>query len=323
MDIAHIISFAIDASLFLIGFGVGLETRRPATTFAYRHVRLLVRSFVSMNVIMPMAAIATAALFALHPAVEVALVTLAVSPLPIHFPHRVAKASGDDEFAVSLLVTMALISIIVVPASLWSIGRLVALPLAIAPFTVFRIVASDVLIPVGVGALVRSRIPAVSERIVVTVTRLGTALLVIAVIPLIIRALPSMIALMGDGSVLAIALFALVGLAIGHVLGGANESHRAVLAVATASRHPAVALAIARANFADQKLAPAAILLDVLVSAAVLVLYFRRRRTAPASTGASLALNAEHNPSPCEPAASQAPPPSGPVDMDEQPMGLP
>ena len=280
----RIISLAIDASLFLIGIGVGLETRRSAITFARRHPGLVGRSFLSMNVIMPMAAIATAVLFALHPAVKLALVTLAVSPLPIHFPHKVTKAAGDDDFAVSLLITMALGSIVFVPASLWLIGRLVELPLAIAPLRVLRVVATDVLIPVSIGAAVRMRMPNFADRAVGTIMRLGMAILVVAIIPLIVRAFPSMIELMGDGSVLAIVLFALIGLAIGHALGGPNNGHRAVLAIATASRHPAVALAIVRANFPDQRLAPAAILLDVIVGAAVLMLYFRRRRTSGAQT---------------------------------------
>ena len=117
--------------------------------------------------------------------------------------------------------------------------------------------------------------------------RLGTAVLVLAVIPLLAAFLPSMIALVGNGSIIAIALFALIGLVVGHALGGANDGHLTVLAIATASRHPAVALAIARANFPNENLAPAAILLDVLISTVVVTLYYRRPRASSAVGGRS------------------------------------
>ena len=280
---AHIASLGIDTSLILIGIGVGLQVRRGAAISVVRDRRLLARSFVSMNVIMPIAAILAATLFALQPAVEVALVTVAVSPLPIHFPGKVMKAAGEDEYAVSLLVTMALAAVVVVPASLWLIGAIADLPLRIAPLEVLRIVASDVLIPVAAGAFIRRRLPGIPNRLVRAITRLGTTILVAAAIPLVWSVLPSMIALLGNGSLVAIAAFAVLGLAIGDALGGPKISHRAVLAIATASRHPAVALAIARANFPEQTLAPAAVLLYVIVSAVALLIYSRRRSAPPSA----------------------------------------
>jgi BASS family bile acid:Na+ symporter len=51
-----------------------------------------------------------------------------------------------------------------------------------------------------------------------------------------------------------------------------------VLALSTASRHPGVALAIAHANFPDEKLAPAAVLLYLIVSGIVSLPYLRWNR---------------------------------------------
>jgi BASS family bile acid:Na+ symporter len=47
---------------------------------------------------------------------------------------------------------------------------------------------------------------------------------------------------------LIIAAVAAIGLAIGHWLGGPNPDDRTVLALSTASRHPAIALAAATAG---------------------------------------------------------------------------
>ena len=75
-------------------------------------------------------------------------------------------------------------------------------------------------------------------------------------------------ALIGNGNVLAIVIFNVAGLAIGHVLGGPNRDHSIVLALATACRHPAIALSLAAANFPDQRFG-ATILLYLIVSAIV------------------------------------------------------
>jgi len=59
--------------------------------------------------------------------------------------------------------------------------------------------------------------------------------------------------MIGSGVLAVLALFTLVGIAIGHLLGGPNPDDRTVLALATGTRHPGLAMAIAGANFPDQK----------------------------------------------------------------------
>ena len=75
-----------------------------------------------------------------------------------------------------------------------------------------------------------------------------------------------MLSLIGDGALIAIVAFTILGLAVGHALGGPRSDERAVLALATAARHPAVAIGIVLAAFPDDELAPTAVLLAVLVS---------------------------------------------------------
>jgi BASS family bile acid:Na+ symporter len=79
--------------------------------------------------------------------------------------------------------------------------------------------------------------------------------LVVAAIPVLIALFPAIISLVGNGTILAFAAFVVVALAVGHFLGGPDPDERTVLALASASRHPAVAIAIAHANFPDEKLA--------------------------------------------------------------------
>jgi bile acid:Na+ symporter, BASS family len=86
-----------------------------------------------------------------------------------------------------------------------------------------------------------------------------------------------------EGTLTAIVLIALIGLAVGHFLGGPDEDDRTVLAFAMVSRHPGVAIAVA--SLTDQPLAPVGVLLAVLVSEVAGMPYklWRKRRRAAAA----------------------------------------
>jgi BASS family bile acid:Na+ symporter len=82
---------------------------------------------------------------------------------------------------------------------------------------------------------------------------------------------------MRQGTLTAIVIITLLGLAIGHLLGGPDEDDRTVLAFATVSRHPGVAVAVA--SLTDQPLAPVGVLLAVIVSELAVVPYKRWRKS--------------------------------------------
>ena len=65
----------------------------------------------------------------------------------------------------------------------------------------------------------------------------------------------------------AIALMVVVGLGIGHVCGGPARKNRRVLAMATATRHPALAMAIGDDGISDtSRIAGVVIVLAVLIA---------------------------------------------------------
>jgi BASS family bile acid:Na+ symporter len=78
-----------------------------------------------------------------------------------------------------------------------------------------------------------------------------------------------MTAMIGDRTVLAILEVVALGLLVGFLIGGPGADDRTVLALATAARHPGVALAVASTHFADQKLLLTATLLYLIVSVLV------------------------------------------------------
>ena len=111
-------------------FAIGLASRVEDTLFLLRPARLLLRSALAINVVMPLVAAAMAWTFDLPKAVEVALVALAVSPVPPLLPKKQIKAHGEPSYAIGLLVGAALVAVLFVPVAVELLGLAFQLPVS-------------------------------------------------------------------------------------------------------------------------------------------------------------------------------------------------
>jgi bile acid:Na+ symporter, BASS family len=290
MTIQMLIVLAIQLSLILLVFSIGLGATVGDITCLVRRPRLLIRSLLSMNVVMPLFAVVLAKSFDLTPVVEGALVLLAVSPLPPIFPKKAIKAGGELSYTIGLLVATTLVSIVFIPLAMELLQRTFDVQLQMGPARVAGLVLWTLLLPLVAGVAVHHVAPSFAQRSGKPIYKVGGILLLFALLPILVKVWPAMISLIGNGTILAMAVFAAVGLAAGHLLGGPDPENRIVLALSTATRHPGIAIAIAAANFPDQKLAPAAVLLYFIVSALAAKPYLawaKRRRilSVPAPAG--------------------------------------
>jgi len=281
---ATLLPLLLKTSLALLVFSLGLNATLQDTTHLFRRPGQLARALLSMFVVMPVTALFLVRALEPPAAVKIALVALALSPLPPTFPRKALKQGGRVPYVAGLLVAATLLAVLLIPLSLELIERNRNMPLQMRPAAVLVLVFWSLLLPLAAGVAVRKMAPAFAERAAGPITTIAFAVLVLGVIPILIRVWPAMVSLVGNGTLLAMIVFVLVGLAAGHLLGGPDPDDRTVLAISSATRHPAIAIAIAQANFPDQKLAPAAVLLYVLVSviAAVPYLKWTKRRQARA-----------------------------------------
>jgi hypothetical protein len=88
-----------------------------------------------------------------------------------------------------------------------------------------------------------------AERIEKPAAIFANVLLCLAGVISLVAVAPALWALVGEGTLVAMTIFAVAGLIVGHFLGGPEPSHSIVLALSTACRHPAIAMAIAAAAF--------------------------------------------------------------------------
>jgi BASS family bile acid:Na+ symporter len=86
-------------------------------------------------------------------------------------------------------------------------------------------------------------------------------------------------AAIGNGTLVVLVAFTLLGLAVGHWLGGPDPDERTVLALAAGARHPGIAMAIAGLNFPEQRVEVlAVVLLHVIISGIVATPYVLWRK---------------------------------------------
>jgi bile acid:Na+ symporter, BASS family len=279
MDLATLIPLGLKASVAIMVFGLGLSSTFDDTVYLFRRPSEFVRSLLAMAIVMPLVATLLAALFDLHQAVKIALIALAISPVPPLLPKKQRKAGGRASYAVGLLVAAALLSIVFVPVAVEVLGRGFGTNTHHISFlAVARLAMMAVLGPLLTGLLFRSIAPAIAERIVRPISLIATVLLFACALAVLVSAWQPIVSLIGNGTIVALAAFVVIGLMTGHLLGGPDPEDRSVLALATAARHPGVALAIASANFPEQKLASAAILLYLVLSAILTIPYVMWRK---------------------------------------------
>ena len=278
MSLDRLVLLAIQASIFLTVFGYGLQARTDDVLFLVRRPRVLARSVLAMFVIMPIVAIAITAAFDFHPAVEIALVALAISPIPPLLPRRQVKGGGRASYAIALMAMAALLSIAFIPLAVYAIGQLFDQVFAISPGAVARLALLTVLVPLAAGMVFRALASNVADRIQRPVGLIAMVLLGVGALAILAGALPAMLALVGNGTILVIVAFVAIGLAVGHYLGGRDREDQVVLAISTAARHPAIALVIGQATHPQEKLVIGAILLYLLLNIAVSIPYVKWRR---------------------------------------------
>jgi bile acid:Na+ symporter, BASS family len=88
----------------------------------------------------------------------------------------------------------------------------------------------------------------------------ASMLLILIAAPNLIASIRTVLSLIGNGTLLGFGAFALAGYFIGDLMGRTEFENRRVLALATSSRHPAMVVAIAHANFPQQKVVVPAII---------------------------------------------------------------
>jgi bile acid:Na+ symporter, BASS family len=278
MTLAKLIVLALQVSIFLTVFTLGLQATFAEAFSLWRRPAVLLRSLTAMFVIMPIFAVFIARRFSLDPSVEVALLLLAASPVPPVLPSKGVKVGAHNAYVFGLLVETALLSVVITPIVVILMGRIFGRNVEVSPAAISFVIAKTVLLPLALGLMFARLWPGAANRIRKPLGTVCSVVLVAASVLLLVGAREQIGSVVSSGTIVAIAAFCVVGLVVGQWLGGRDREDSTFLAIATASRHPGVAVAVAQSVAADPKLVIAAVLLYLLVNLFVGAPYSRWRK---------------------------------------------
>src|SRR5262245_5586317 len=88
MTFADLIPIAINLSIVLLVFALGLRAAWGDAISVFRQPRLLFRSVLAMAILMIAFVVVIASIFDLQPAIKIAILALAISPVPPLLPNR-------------------------------------------------------------------------------------------------------------------------------------------------------------------------------------------------------------------------------------------
>ncbi len=265
MTMQHILALTLQASIALTVLGLGLTASWRDASYLFRQPRLLLRSMLSMSIVMPLVAVAMAKLFTLPIEIGVALVALSIAPVPpVLFKRatrgrRPSRLRGGPAGGHGAAVDRAGPAVGGAPERgifHFRAGARRRWWRRSSSPPCWRRLPSDCSSANGFRPLSRSRAHIIA---------LGTVLLLVAAGVVLWSLWPVTRTFFGNGLVLILAVFALLGLCVGHLLGGPVPGDRTTLAMATSARHPAVAWRSPVAPEASKQSVLAVILLYVIM----------------------------------------------------------
>jgi BASS family bile acid:Na+ symporter len=274
MTISSAILIAANVSLVMTMLCAGMGGIYGDRTYLGCRRGLLVRSLISVLVLQPAFAVWLCYAFTLPTGAKAALLGLAIAPMPPILTSGLMKVRGSRSYEVALAFVVAVAAIATVPASLLAFWWLLDVPPRISFMMVGELVGLNILLPVAVGFAGRRMSAETTARAVTLLTIGAAGILGLVLVVLLLRSWQLFPSLVRTGTFPAIALMVVAGLGIGHVCGGPARKNRRVLAMATATRHPALAIALASmASPNDERQAGVVIALTVIAAVVAAIAY--------------------------------------------------
>jgi BASS family bile acid:Na+ symporter len=231
-------------------FDIGLRQGPGDLARLFRARGLLLRSLLSVLVVVPLAAFVLLAALPVPPEVALGVVLLAAAPGAPLTSRRSQMAGADGGYVAALQLVLAALAVVFMPATVAAFGSVLdpSVPIP-APGKVARQVALVTILPVTLGWLFARFAPGVLRRRTPLLSRAATLLFVAfaLVVVLAVAFLPDLRAsiLIGWPGAAALAAMAGVAIVVGHLLGGRRAETRGGLATASVARNLGLALYVA------------------------------------------------------------------------------
>jgi len=229
--------------LFVVGgmaaMGLGLTVSRIATPL--RDVRMVLLLLLVNFVVVPAAAIAAARLLPMEQDAATAVVLVGCLAGAPFLPKLAQLAKADVALAVGSMVLLMVVTVgyapIVVP--------LVIPGVTVDPLAVAQSLVLFMLIPLGIGLLIRSRLPELADSWVGPVGQASSVGMLLGITSALLVSWQDVVGAIGTWIFVGVAIVLVAALASGWLAGVGRPGDRVLLGLATAQRNIAAAIVVA------------------------------------------------------------------------------
>jgi BASS family bile acid:Na+ symporter len=243
----------VDLTILSIMFGMGLRLDIEKATYLLRDPQRLLRSLLVVDLLLPVVAILMITLLPLPLDARVGLGLMAACPGAPLLTRRVEKAFGSFDYSASLQLTACILAVITVPVTLEIFSTFVPVDIFPAPQVIGRQVVEVQLIPIAIGLLIRQFFVELADQITQPVIKLANVLFMVLVI-LALTQVFNVFKQLSPLIVIAIVMILVVGLSLGHILGGPALETRTTLAISAIARNAGLAIYLALTYFPELRL---------------------------------------------------------------------
>ena len=221
---------------------MGLGLTLPQIMEPLRDVRLVLLLLLANFVVVPFAAIAAGRLLPMEEAAATAVILIGCCAGAPFLPKLAQLAKGDVALSVGAMVLLMVATVIYAPI----VVPLVIEGAEVNPWDIASSLIILMLIPLGIGLLIKERYGEFADSIVANVGQIANMGLVVGLIAALAVSWQDVIGGIGTWIFIGTAVILLVGLAAGYVAGyGRSDGDMTVTGLATAQRNIAAALVVA------------------------------------------------------------------------------
>jgi BASS family bile acid:Na+ symporter len=279
LDPATLLKLVLLLGVVLMVVAIGARIQLDEPLLLLRRPTLALRSLLAMYVLLPALVLLLVWLLPLRQGVDAVLLGFAVSPVLPPWAKKGTALGAKGDYVIGLQLLSTAVSLLVVPLMITIGERFFGVTTNLEPRAMVIVLLATVLLPLGLGIGLRRLLPRRAPQLAAVADRLGSVVLLLGAVVLLFVNGPKMLAVIGEGTVLAILVVIVFGLLFGELLGGPDRASRSALASATVSRHPAIALLVASGAFPQQQpTVIGTVLIYLLASIIVPILLMRWRK---------------------------------------------
>ena len=231
----------------MLAMGLGLAV--GGIIAPLRDVRRVVLSLLANFALVPLIALAIAALLRLDQPLGVGLLLLGSAAGAPFLPKLAQLAKGNLAFAVGLMVLLMVVTVGYLPLVL----PLLLPGVSVNPAKIASSLFLLMLLPLAGALALKARFADIAARTKPILDRISNLSLTLLVLLLVAVNMNNVLAVFGTRGILAGLLFIAISFGTGWLLGGPDSDARRVLALGTAQRNIAAALVVGSQSFTDPK----------------------------------------------------------------------